>query len=55
MVAKGKRGEGWMDQEFGVSRYKLFRIDKQRGPTVSSTGNYTQYPMINHNGKEYKR
>ena len=27
-----------------------FRIDKQQGP-IHSTGNYTQYPVINHNGK----
>ena len=27
-----------------------FRMDKQQGP-IHSTGNYTQYPVINHNGK----
>ena len=31
-----------------------FRIDKQQGP-MYSTGNYIQYPVINHNGKEYKK
>ena len=29
-------------------------MDKQ-GPTVYNTGNYMQSPMINHNGKEYKK
>ena len=27
-------------------------MGKQQGPTYS-TGNYIQYPVINHNGKEY--
>ena len=29
-----------------------YRIDKQQGP-LYSPGNYVQYLMINHNGKEY--
>ena len=29
-------------------------MDKQ-GPTVYSTGNYIQYPVIKHNGKEYEK
>ena len=28
------------------------RADKQQGPTVEP-GNYIQYPVINHNGKDY--
>ena len=38
-----------------------YRMDKQQGPTVQgtillyTTGNYIQYPEINHNGKEYKK
>ena len=31
------------------------KLDKKQGPTVYSTGNYIQYPMINHNGKEYEK
>ena len=27
----------------------------KQGPTVHSTGSYSQYPVINHNGKEYKK
>ena len=33
----------------------MYRMDKQQGPTVYSTGNYIRYPEINHNGKEYKK
>ena len=29
-------------------------MDKQQGPTVY-TGNYIQYSVINHNGKEYEK
>ena len=32
-----------------------FRMDKQPGPTVASTANCIQYPMIDHNGNEYKK
>ena len=30
----------------------IYRVDKQYGPTVQHK-NYIQYPVINHNGKEY--
>ena len=36
-----------MDQEFGMSRCKLCRMDKHQGPTVCSVGTYVQYPVIN--------
>ena len=42
-----------MDWEVGVSRSKMYSMDKQQDPTIYSTENYIQYPMINHNGKEY--
>ena len=29
-------------------------MDKQ-GPKLYNTGNYIQYPVINHNGKEYEK
>ena len=32
-----------------------YRMDIQQGPIVYSTGNYIQYPVINYNGKEYKK
>ena len=44
-------GEG-MDQEFGISRCILYTgwINKV---ILYSTGNHIQYPVINHNEKEY--
>ena len=32
----------------------IYRMDKQ-GPKQYNTGNYIQYSMINHNGKEYEK
>ena len=46
-------GGGWMEEGLGVWDRQLqtikYRMDKQ-GPTYS-TGNYSPYPMINHNEK----
>ena len=56
MVAKGQRrrerhGLGiWGEQMQTI----IQKMDKQQGPTVY-TGNYIQYPVINHNGKEYEK
>ena len=44
------RGKDW---EFGVSRRKLFYMEWVNKVLLYSTGNYIQYPVINHNGKEY--
>ena len=33
----------------------IYRMDKQQGPTVYSTGNYIQYPVINHMEKNMKK
>ena len=48
--------EGWevrgrMDWQFRVSRYKLFYIEWINKVLLYSSGNYIQYPVINHNGK----
>ena len=32
----------------------VYRMDKQQ-VILYNTGNYTQYPVINHNGKEYEK
>ena len=54
VVAKGERVGGGMDWEIGVSRCKLFYIEWIKNKVLlHSTENYIQYPMINHNGKEY--
>ena len=49
-------GEGGMDWEFGISRCKLLYIEWINNKVLlNSTGNYIQYPVINHNGKEYEK
>ena len=55
MVAKG-RGGGGTDREFGMSKCKPVYIDWISNKVLPySTGNYIQYPGINHNGKEYEK
>ena len=41
--------------EFGVSRYKLLYREWIDKVLLCSTGNYIQYSLINHNGKEYEK
>ena len=48
----GRRGMEW---EFGVSRCKLLYIGWINKVPLYSTGDYTQYPVINHKGKEYEK
>ena len=46
-------GKVW---EFGMSRCKLLYIGWINNKVLLySTGDYTQYPVINHNGKEYEK
>ena len=41
---------------FGIIRYKLLHIEWINNKVLLYiTGNYIQYPMINHNGKEYEK
>ena len=55
MVAKGAGDGGGKDWDCGVSRCKLLYIGWINNKVLlSGTGNYIQYPVINHNGKEYK-
>ena len=47
---------GGMDWEFGISRCKLVCIEWINSKVLlHSTGNHIQYPVINHNGKEYEK
>ena len=47
------RGKDW---EFGISRSKLLYIGWINNKVLLySTRNYIQYPVINHNGKEYEK
>ena len=44
-----------MDWETGISRYKLLYIGWINNKfLLYSTGNYIQYPVINHKRKEYE-
>ena len=55
MVTKGERG--WWKDKLGVWDYQIqitiYKINNK--VILHSTGNYIQYPGINHNGKEYKK
>ena len=53
VVAKGEGVGGGVEWEFGVSRCELLYTGWINKVLLCSTGNYIQYPMINHNGKEY--
>ena len=54
-LPRGREGREGVDWEFGVSRYKQLYIKWINNEILlHSTGNYIQYPMINHNSKEYK-
>ena len=51
----GGAGRG-LDWEFGISRGKLLYIEWINSKVLLyRTGNYIQYPVINHNGKEYEK
>ena len=53
---QGGGSGGEMDWEFGISRCKLLYIEWiNKKVLLYSTGNYIQYPVINHNGKEYEK
>ena len=47
LVAKGEGGTGGKEWEFGASRSNKVLL--------CSTGNYIQYPVTNHKGKEYEK
>ena len=55
-VAKGRRGGRGMHWEFEIRRCKLLHIEWINNKVLLySTGNYFQYPVINHNGKECEK
>ena len=54
VFAKGEGVGGGVEWEFGISRCKLLHIEWINNKVLLySTENYTQYPMINHNGTEH--
>ena len=56
IVTKAEREEEGINQEYGISRYKLLYI-KQRNKKIllCIIQNYIQYLLINHNLKEKRR
>ena len=56
VMAKGQKGWGEKEWEFGISRGKLLYIERINNKVLLySIGNYIQYPVTNHNGKEYEQ
>ena len=54
VVAKGEEGWGGRSWEPEIGRCQLFHKGCMSNQVLlCSTGHYTQYPEINHNGKEY--
>ena len=53
------RGEGWRERiakDFGIDMYMLLYLKMiTNKDLLYSTGNSIQYPVINHNGKEYEK
>ena len=54
LVVAGAGGMVGKDWEFGISRCKLLYREWINKVPLYSTGNYIQYPVTNHSGKEYK-
>ena len=55
-MPRGRGGEEGMNWDMEVSRCKLIYVAWINNKVLQhSTGNYIQYFMINHNGKEMKK
>ena len=55
-IPKEKWGKGGVNQEFGISIYKLLYIKYINNKVLLySIGNYIKYTSINCNGKEYEK
>ena len=56
VVARRVGSGGGKDWDFGISRCKLLYIGWINNKVLLySTGNYIQYHVINHNGKDYEK
>ena len=51
----GRWGRGGKNWELGISRCKLIYTEWINKVLSYSTENYSLYPGINHNGKEYEK
>ena len=55
-LPRGRHGGGRMDWDFRISRCKLLYIEWINSKVLLySTGNYIQYPLINHMEKNTKK
>ena len=55
-LPKEKGVGGGINQEFGISRYKLLYIKQiNNNVLLYSTRNYIQNPVLHHNGKEHEK
>jgi len=53
---QGESGGGRGIWEFGVSRCELLSVECTNNRVLlRNIGNYIQYPLINHNGREYEK
>ena len=55
VVAKGEGAGGQMEWKVGVSRCKFLYTEWINKVLLYSPGNYIQYSVINHHGKEYEK
>ena len=55
VVTKEEVGGRGLDWDLGISRCRLVYIERINKVLLDSTGNCTQYPVLNHNGKEYEK
>ena len=56
VVAKGETALRGMKGKFGTGRCKLLYTERINNKTLLyGIGNYSQYPIINRNGKEYEK
>ena len=55
MVSRGRGEEAGKDWEFGTNRCQLLHIAWRNNKVHDSTWNATQYPLINHSGKEHEK
>ena len=55
-LPRGRADRGGIEWEAGISRCKLLYIEWINNKVLLySTGNFIQYPVINRDGKEYKK
>ena len=54
---QGQGGRGGVEREFGISRCTLLQYKEwiNNQAPLYGTGNYIQYPVISHNGKEQEK